>query len=37
MNSWLDYLALLAGLTGLVAGVLALRTLARLRRSVALL
>jgi hypothetical protein len=37
MNSWLGYLALLAGLTGLVAGVLALRTLARLRRSVALL
>lgn len=37
MNGWLDYLALLAGLTGLVAGVLALRTLARLRRSVALL
>jgi hypothetical protein len=37
MNGWLGYLALLAGLTGLVAGVLALRTLARLRRSVALL
>jgi hypothetical protein len=37
MNSWLGYLALLAGLAGLVAGVLALRTLARLRRSVALL
>jgi hypothetical protein len=37
MNSWLGYLALVAGLAGLVAGVLALRTLARLRRSVALL
>jgi len=37
MNGWLGYLALLAGLTGLVAGVLALRTLARLRLSVALL
>ncbi len=37
MNSWLGYLALVAGLAGLLAGVLALRTLARLRRSVALL
>ena len=37
MSNWLGYLALLAGLTGLVAGVLALRSLARLRRSVALL
>ena len=37
MNGWLGYLALLAGLAGLLAGVLALRTLARLRRSVALL
>ncbi|HTZ42841.1 MAG TPA: hypothetical protein VMB79_03195, partial [Jatrophihabitans sp.] len=37
MNSWLTALAVLAGLAGLVAGVLALRTLARLRRSVALL
>ena len=37
MNSWLALLAVAAGLAGLVAGVLALRTLARLRRSVALL
>jgi len=37
MDSWLGYLALAAGLAGLLAGVLALRTLARLRRSVALL
>jgi len=37
MNTWLAVAALVVGLVGLVTGTLALRTLARLRRSVALL
>lgn len=37
MNSLLAVIALVAGLAGLITGTLALRTLARLRRSVALL
>ncbi|HEY0166671.1 MAG TPA: DUF4446 family protein [Jatrophihabitans sp.] len=37
MSTWLAVGAMIFGLAGLVAGVLALRTLSRLRRSVALL
>lgn len=37
MNTWLTVTALVVGLIGLVTGTLALRTLAKLRRSVALL